>query len=472
MQRHFLAAAIALALGGCAAPDPETAIREAGQLAGPVGQGSEPTLHRTEEHRANAARRATELLAQPLTMESATQLAIANSPAFQAALATGWGELSAASQRGLPGNPLFTFERLREGGGLELGRLLSIGLLDLVTLPQRRAVARVEGDQTRLRLAGAIVDQAGAAKQAWVRAVAAREVETYAEQVRDTADASAELARRMQRAGNFTKLQAARQHLFYADATSRLAMARQATVSTREELTRALGLTDAQAAELKLPDRLPDLPKAPLAPTEVSKAAVDQRLDLRLARLDLDAAGKSRGVDLLTSVVDVELGGRHDTSYDGAGGRSNRNGFELDIRVPVFDWGSTRRASLDARSLAAANRFEAASRTASSQARESYSTYRTAYDLARHQRDEVVPLRKVISEENGLRYNGMLISVFELLADARDQVSGVITAIEAQRDFWLADAALSSTLVGRPAMGPGPANTSSVSAPFGAAAAH
>jgi hypothetical protein len=30
----------------------------------------------------------------------------------------------------------------------------------------------------------------------------------------------------------------------------------------------------------------------------------------------------------------------------------------------------------------------------------------------------------------------------------------VISAIEAQRDFWLADAALSSTLIGRPAIGP------------------
>ena len=33
-----------------------------------------------------------------------------------------------------------------------------------------------------------------------------------------------------------------------------------------------------------------------------------------------------------------------------------------------------------------------------------------------------MPLRKRISDENVLRYNGMLISVFELLADARQQV--------------------------------------------------
>jgi outer membrane protein TolC len=87
---------------------------------------------------------------------------------------------------------------------------------------------------------------------------------------------------------------------------------------------------------------------------------------------------------------------------------------------------------------------------AASQVRESYGAYRTTYDLARHYRDEVVPLRKTISDEMLLRYNGMLIGVFELLADSREQVATVMQAMEAQRDFWLADAALNAALIGRP----------------------
>jgi hypothetical protein len=59
-------------------------------------------------------------------------------------------------------------------------------------------------------------------------------------------------------------------------------------------------------------------------------------------------------------------------------------------------------------------------------------------------------LRKAISEENLLRYNGMLIGVFELLADAREQIVSVIQAIDAQREFWLADAALQAALIGEP----------------------
>jgi outer membrane protein TolC len=108
------------------------------------------------------------------------------------------------------------------------------------------------------------------------------------------------------------------------------------------------------------------------------------------------------------------------------------------------------RDAMNARTLASANQLEGTVRSAGSSLRESYSAYRTAYDVARHYRDEVVPVRKVIAEENQLRYNGMLISAFELLADARSQIASVNAAIEAQRDFWLADADLAMALVGTP----------------------
>ena len=85
---------------------------------------------------------------------------------------------------------------------------------------------------------------------------------------------------------------------------------------------------------------------------------------------------------------------------------------------------------------------------ARSQVREGYAAYRAAYELAKHYRDEVVPLRKRIADETALRYNAMLIGVFELLADARDQVASVNAAIEATRDFWLADTALQLALAG------------------------
>jgi hypothetical protein len=58
----------------------------------------------------------------------------------------------------------------------------------------------------------------------------------------------------------------------------------------------------------------------------------------------------------------------------------------------------------------------------------------------------------------------MLVGVFELLAEARAQVGAVITSIEAQRDFWLADAALQAAIQGVPAAAPTPGGGGSTAA--------
>ena len=43
----------------------------------------------------------------------------------------------------------------------------------------------------------------------------------------------------------------------------------------------------------------------------------------------------------------------------------------------------------------------------------------------------------------------MLASVFELLADAREQVTSVTAGVEALRDYWLADTDLQTALTAR-----------------------
>ena len=441
-------------LAGCASVNIDQTINDTNSGASAFTQGK-LALSRTDQQRQARAKLSSELLANPLGMDEAVQLALANSPAMQALLAQSWADMSLANQGGRIANPIFNFERVRSGSELEIGRLLSFGLLDLLTLPRRQAIASSQVAQARVQLSANVVEQVTQVRQAWVRAVGAQQSLEYAQQVNASAQASAELARRMQQVGNFNKLQRARQQVFYADATAQLAASQHAATAAREELTRLLGLTDEQAAQLKLPERLPDLPKASREAAAVSAGASAQRLDVQMARSQLDAAGQSQGLNLITSLIDVELGIRRDTVFDNAEGtRSNRKGYELDIRLPIFDWGSAKRDAMNAQSLAAASRYESTVRSASSQLRESYSAYRTAYDVARHYRDEIVPLRKTMAEENVLRYNGMLIGVFELLADNRSQISSVMAAINAYQQFWLADAALSASMTGKPtAMG-------------------
>ncbi len=448
---RLLAASGLLLLAGCASIDLDREVAGI-NAAYPAYTHGELRLERDAAAREARARQADRLLAEPLGRDEAVRLALANSPALQALLAQHGADLAAAEAAGRIANPVFAFERVRTGDELELGRVLSFGLMDIITWPQRHALARQQQAQVRVQWSATVVEQVSAVRQAWVRAVAAEQALGYARQVQQAASASAELARRMQATGNFSRLQRARQHAFYADATARLATAQHAATATREELVRRLGLEDAQARRLRLPQRLPDVPAQPMEPAQIVSAAREQRLDWQLARLQLEAAGQAQRLDLVGSLVDVEAGVRRDTRFD-AGQRSTSRGWELDIRLPLFDWGDARRSAMNARSLAAAHRYEAVTRAASSQLREAYSAYRTHWELARHYQDEIVPLRKTISEDNLLRYNGMQIGVFELLADMREQIGSVIAAIDAQQQFWLSDTALSAALTGKPVEG-------------------
>ncbi|MBP6762959.1 MAG: TolC family protein, partial [Thauera sp.] len=413
--------------------------------------GGKLALARTLDERDQRAQAAQALLAQPLEQKDAVQLALVNSPSLQALLAQGWAESADAAQVGRIANPIFSFERMTAGTELDLGRALSFGLLDLLTLPSRYSVATRRIEQSQLRLTSDVVDQVTRVRQAWVRAVAAQQSLKYAKQVYESAEAGAELAKRMQGVGNFNRITRAREQAFYADAATRLSTAQHQVTASREELVRLLGLDESQAQALKLPERLPDLPKQALDPQAVGSLATKARLDIRLAQTALDGAAKAQGLNMVTSFTDIELTGRRNTTFDNAEGtRSTARGWEIDVRLPLFDWGGMQRDAMNARTLAAANQLEGTVRSAGSSLRESYSAYRTAYDVARHYRDEVVPVRKVIAEENQLRYNGMLISAFELLADARDQVGAVTAALDAQQQFWLADAALQASVIGRP----------------------
>lgn len=451
-QSFFTILLALLWLTGCARVNFEETLATTNQSTAEFTDGN-LSLVQTPEQRAFNTQTAETLLAEPLSQQQAVHLALANSPALQAMLAQHWSDAARAAQSGRIANPLFVFERTTLADEVEYARLLAIGLLDVLTLPLRYASAQRRIEQSQVRLAMDVVGKVTKVRQSWVKAVAAQQQLQYARQVHEVGEISAELARRMQQVGNFNRLQRARQQAFYADAATQWAVAQQQAMATREELVRVLGLTDDQEKKLKLPERLPDLPKAPRGPEEVGDAAQRGRLDIQLAKTTFAAAAKEQDLTLITSLTDIELGVRYDTVFDDAAGtRENRKGYEISVRLPVFDWGDMQRDAMDAQALAAANQLEATVRAAGSQLRETYAAYRTAYDVAKHYRDEVLPLRKVISEENLLRYNGMLIGVFELLADTRDQIDTVSAAINAQQDFWLTNAALQAAIIGTPSM--------------------
>lgn len=446
--RATLSALLLAVVAGCASIEPSKVLTQTQQdLAhfGPTPLELALTPAQVAQRRAAAQR----LLEQPLQQADAVGLSLLNNPALQALLARAMADAAQAAQQGRIANPRLGLEWSSLLDETEIARRISFGLLDLLTLPQRQGLAAGAVQQVQLQLSMDVVVQISAVRQAWVKAVAAQEATAYAQQVQEAAGIGAQLARRMQNVGNISKLQAARQQLWYAQATVQLAQARDEAQSAREGLVRALGLDSVQAQALRLAARLPDVPAAPREFDATMAQAWQTRLDLRMAQAAWESAQQARALGLWTSRGDVEIGLHHVLEQD-PHGSNVRRGLELDIALPLFDDGSLRRAGLDARSLALALQVQATERQAASQLRESYAHYRSTYELARQYRDELLPLRKTMSEETLLRYNGMLVSVFDLLVDAQEQITLVRAALAAQQQFWLADAALQAALVGKP----------------------
>jgi outer membrane protein TolC len=301
-------------------------------------------------------------------------------------------------------------------------------------------------------------------RKAYFGAIAAQETVRYMDQVKAAAEAGAELAQRMAAVGNWSKLNQQREQAFYAETMAMLARVRQAQVASRERLVRQMGLWG-EDVNFRLAERLPDLPTVPREAGDLEAQALAQRLDVQGARRETEALAESMGLTKASRFLNLlELGVIHNTESP----RPSQRGWELELRIPVFDFGEARVARAEHVYMQSVNRAAEVAIRARSEVRESYIAYRTAFDLARHYRDEIVPLRKRISEEMLLRYNGMLSSVFELLADARESVVSVNAYIDALRDFWLAESDLQFALTGgSPGAARGPMRTMTLPAGAG-----
>lgn len=436
-------------LGGCASFSPDGGFSVVEKTA-KERLGKDLQWVRTKVDQERIDKRVVELLAKPLTVDDAVQVALLNNRGLQASFQElGITEADLVQAGRLP-NPGFSLGRNSRGDEREIERGLHFNLARLIAMPFIGQMEARRFEQTKAMVAMYVLSLAADTRKAYFHAVAATETKRYMAQVKEAAEASAELARRMEQVGNFNKLQRAREQMFHADAALNLARAEQAERATRERLTRLLGVWGEQTS-FTLPQRLPELPKQAVDQPDIERMALAQRLDVQGAKLMAEQTAKNLGLTKTTRVINVlELGTISNSSNEAP----TQRGWEISVELPLFDWGGARVAKAKALYMQALHRAAQTAINARSEVREAYTNYRSAYDIARYQRDEVVPLSQRISEENLLRYNGMLIGVFELLADARSQIASVNVSIQSLRDFWIAQADLDMAMIGKPTLTP------------------
>jgi outer membrane protein TolC len=342
-------------------------------------------------------------------------------------------------------NPVLSLGRLVRGDEREIERGLEFNLLGLLGRGARQDAAAHALAREQARVAQQLLDVASQARRSWVQAVAAQERLRQARTVLDSASAGAELALRMRQAGNVSALRLARERAVLAEAQLALEQAELQATGDREALIRAIGLWGDDVTTMTLPERLPDVPTDFRAADDLERQAVAQRLDIQAAKRDSEQLAAQLGLTRRTGRINVlELGLQRNSSNE----EPTQRGVELSVELPLFDWGQARVAGAREAYGQSLERTAQVAIDARSEVRVARARAETAWRIARRHHDEVLPLARQVSDETLLRYNGMLVGVMDLLADARAQARAVAAALDARRDYWLAESMLSQSLLG------------------------
>src|SRR6516164_9700751 len=427
--------ASAMLLSGCTWFAPDAGMGVVATIAQQELNKDAAAIRSPEEAEAAAAT-VRRLLNRTLTADAAVQIALLNNRGLQAA----YDELAIAEAervgQSLPPNPTFSWRRIQAGPALESEMQLVTNIIALATLPARSEIAAERFHQAQLRAAEETLRVAHEARRAYYRAVAARELVHFLTESQSAGET-----------GAINKLDQAREQVFYADLTAQLATARQREASEREALIRAMGLWGA-SLDFKLANALPAVPRRVQTLAGIEVDAVARRVDLQITRIELEVLAKSYGLTQASRFINILDGGYADKLEKRPDERFLMRGFDIRLQIPIFDFGEVRVRQAEATYMQAVNRLLALAVNARSEARDAYRAYRSTYDIAGHYQREVLPLRKIISDETLLRYNAMLIDVFSLLAEARQRIAATITAIEAKRDLWLATVDLKAAIAG------------------------
>lgn len=389
------------------------------------------------------------LLRRGLTADSAVQIALLNNRGLQAA----FNDLALAEAErvgeSLPPNPSIALSRISGPFEIEIERRIVADLIGFAILPFRSEIAAERFRRAQLRAIMETIRTAAETRRAYYRAVAGRELVGYLGQAQQATDTMTQFAKRLGETGAMNKLDQARELAFFAELTAQLATARQRATSDREALIRRMGLWGPDL-KFKLPPTLPALPRKARALANIEVEAIRRRIDLQMGRIELAALARSYGLTQATRFISFLDAGYAEKilKEKETGERIRERGFELEFEIPIFDFGEVRVREAEARYMAAVNRLLELAVNIRSEARDAYRVYRSTYDIATHYTREVLPLRKIITDEAQLRYNGMLIDVFGLLTESRQRITATTAAIDAKREFWLATTNLGTAVLG------------------------
>ena len=138
-----------------------------------------------------------------------------------------------------------------------------------------------------------------------------------------------------------------------------------------------------------VPDKLTSLPSRLVSANAIERDALQKRVDLQIAKLELEAVAQSYGLtDATRLVTDFEIIGgfekERELNEDDKIEKLTTPQVEFEFVIPIFDTGKPRLRKAELAYMQAANLLAEKAVNIRSEARSAYTGYRSSYDIARH----------------------------------------------------------------------------------------
>ena len=397
-----------------------------------------------------------ELLKEPLTADAAVQIALLNNRRLQAVYEELGISQAAVVDASLTTNPKFhggvTFGHAAghqatsetSSGGSEYTFEVGINLLSALHTRMRTSVAETEYEMEKLRVTAAIMDLAAQTRLAYYRVQSAEQMLELSRQIAESTSAAYEFTQRLFDAGNIIELDLLLQQSFSGDAKLDLASAELEVAESREGLNVLMGLWGESVSWTVTP-RLPEAPANPMELEHVEKTAIENSIDLALARQKIMAMGKRLGVANATKLVpSLDLG----MEIERASGEW-ASGPSIGFDIPVFNWNQSKVDSATSELRRAQQEFYALAVEVRAAARAARRRLATARLAAVYYQNEILPLRHDIVERVQLQYNAMQVGTPRLLLAKQQEIGAGRTYVQSLRNYHAARVELDQILAGR-----------------------
>jgi cobalt-zinc-cadmium efflux system outer membrane protein len=332
------------------------------------------------------------------------------------------------------------------GGIVDFSFGAAVDVIDLLYVPLRKRVATARFEETKLHVAGEVLEFTWRAQTAFYRHQADEQLLEMRRQVAESAAASFQLSKRMRSAGNIAELELASARAFAEEARLDVRSAEIAARESREGLNALMGLWGELAATWNMAsERLPDPPTETLDTDRIESRAIERSLDLAAAERLVVAAGEALGLDRVSALFpELVVGGKGERVLG-----EYEAGPTFTLPIPLFDHGQARIARAKAELERARELHHALAVQIRAIARVKRDGVIGHRDRALHYENVMLPVRERVVRETELQYNAMQIGPLDLFRAKEQQIETAARYVESLRDYWTARADLGLILAGR-----------------------